>query len=175
MTFWRKCNMRSTPVPGRNHNASRPTRTLTLLALLALSGCATPSVLPLLRLSHEALEAEARHLADERQRDAALLLERQRALSAAFDADLRQRADLDAQWVRQAATGYVAAREALLLHDAAIARERAQRAANLQAAAEAQARAIALLELQEGLWQRPLRTVTSADRVRPWFDLQETQ
>lgn len=146
-----------------------------LAGLLVLGGCSMPSVLPLLRLSQEAIEAEAHHLAGERQRDAALLTERQLALSAAFDADLRQRPDLDAEWVRQAAGGYVAAREALLRHDEAVGRERAQRAANLRAAAEAQARAIALLELQDGLWQRPWRAVTSADRASSPLNFQETR
>lgn len=167
--------MRSAHVPPEYRIPFVPHLAVLFAGLLALGGCTTPSVLPLLRLGQEAMEAEARHLADERQRDAALLTERQRALSAAFDADLRQRPDLDAEWVRQAAAGYVAAREALLRHDEAVARERAQRAANLQVAAEAQARAIALLELQDGLWQRPWRAVASADRDSPWLSLQETR
>lgn len=126
---------------------------MVLLTVLMLVACSSPSVLPLLRVTQQAITTEISLLDAEKSRDQSILAERQRSLAAAFDADLRQQQALDADWVREATTGYVAAREALLQHEAAVERERSQRAANLRAAADAQSRAIHLIELEDGLWR----------------------
>ncbi len=152
--------MRSAPaqLTCRPHRPPRDRGNLlsaTLLSLvMLLSACTSPSILPLLRATRQAVESEITYLDAERQRDDAVLTERQRALAAAFDADMTRQQTLDPQWVREAVNVYATAREALLRHDMSLQDERSQRASNLRAAVEAQDLAISLLELQEGLWQR---------------------
>lgn len=144
--------------PPRGRGNSLPATLFPLVMLL--SACTSPSILPLLRATRQAVESEITYLDAERQRDDAVLTERQRALAAAFDADMTRQQTLDPQWVREAVNAYATAREALLRHDMSLQHERTQRASNLRAALEAQDLAVSLLELQEGLWQR-----------LPWSDL----
>lgn len=124
------------------------------LFLFVANGCTSPpSVAPLLRVAERAMRDEAARLDDDdAKRDTAQMDQSRQALAAAFDADLgEQAAKLDAQWVRDAVAGYVAAREALLRHEAKLHDERASRSDNLRAAAEAQDKAIQLLENQDAL------------------------
>lgn len=128
-----------------------------LVPTLVLVGCGSPpSVLPTLRVVQEAIEAEAEHVQRDTQRDQLVLTQTLDSLERAFDADLETRAELDRVWVKQAVTGYTAAREAVLEHGRRVADERAVRRDNLAAMAEAQSRAIVLLESQDRWLQRTL-------------------
>lgn len=91
--------------------------------------------------------------------DRQALAERREALRAAFEADLAERKELDAGWVRDAAEGYAAAVEGLARHEAELERMRQLRAENLGAAAEAQERAMTLLAGQDAM----VRGVTGWD------------
>ena len=64
---------------------------------------------------------------------------------------LERVATLDAQWVRDAMEVYVPTREALVRHEASLTAERRTRQDNLRTAAEAQQRALELLEQQDKL------------------------
>ena len=128
----------------------------TLLPGVLLSGgCASPpSVAPLLRVSQQAMLAEVEHLNVDATRDAEQMKQSRASLDAAFDADLQQREQaggLDAQWVRDAMEVYVPTREALVRHEASLTAERRTRQDNLRTAAEAQQRALELLEQQDKL------------------------
>lgn len=129
---------------------------------LALSACTTPpSVSPLLRLAQRAMHAEADRILADTERDAERFERVRASLSAAFDADLRQRGELDAAWVRDAAEVYAAARAALARQEAALAHARDQRARNLATAAAATGRALRILERRDAL-------VTGATGVDLW-------
>lgn len=122
------------------------------LLLFVVVGCTTsPSVTPLLRLSHDAVTAEAARLREDVAQQRAGFDQTRNALADAYEADLRNRTALDADWVLEATTVYVAACEALLEHEAAQRQAREQRADNLDAAAEATERAAALLEQRDQL------------------------
>jgi hypothetical protein len=125
------------------------------LTLSIIAGCgAPPSVVPLLSVSANAIEREARlveedAIGDEQAADAA----RQR-LTHALQADLAHRPDADQAWILSAAKGYAAAREALAQSLAQQCRTREQRAQNLRDAAAAQRRAISLIQQQDEILHR---------------------
>lgn len=122
------------------------------LLATALGGCASPpSVTPLLRLAEEAVRKEALRVEADAGRDADRLEGTRRSLRDAYDADLAERGELDAAWVREATDVYVAAREALVRHELALRDERRVRAENLRLAADATERAAELLERQDDL------------------------
>jgi hypothetical protein len=124
----------------------------------AIAGCdSPPSVTPLLRLSREAITAEMQHLQDDAAVQRTLIEQRQLALADAFEADLGaadQEGALNADWVREATQVYVLARETLVKQQQSREQTYAQRIDNLDAAAQAQDRAIAVLERQDELVQR---------------------
>lgn len=133
-----------------------PLKTLSLLAAVVVAliagGCASPpSVTPLLRVTERALMRESARLNDDADRDAQHAKQTLRSLEDAFDRDLEQADELTADWVRDATSVYVAAREALLHHEHVMARERQIRSDNLQTAASATRRAIGLIEQQDKL------------------------
>lgn len=137
-------------------SADTPPKTLSLLATVVVTliagGCASPpSVTPLLRVTERALMRESARLNDDADRDAQYARQTLRSLNDAFDRDLEQENELTADWVRDATSVYVAAREALLRHELALARERQIRSDNLQTAASATRRAIGLIEQQDKL------------------------
>jgi len=117
---------------------------------------APPSVAPLLRVAERAMVEEAAHVEGDATRDAAQLRQMRAALTAGFDADLAANESPSAGWVKGAAEGYAAAREELARHEAALRVERETRADNLRAAAEAQQRAISLIERQDELITRTI-------------------
>ena len=132
-------------------------RNCVLLALLFTACClqigctSPPSVAPLLRVTQAALEAEASQLEADAHRDAQWIDQTRTALAQAYEADLAQTDELSVQWVRDATSVYVAAREALLQHEMNLKQQRMQRAANLRAANLATQRAQAMLEQQDAL------------------------
>lgn len=137
-------------------SADTPPETLSLLATMVVAlitgGCASPpSVTPLLRVTERALMRESARLDDDADRDAQYARQTLRSLEDAFDRDLEQADELTIDWVRDATSVYVAAREALLRHEHALARERQARSDNLQTAASATRRAIGLIEQQDKL------------------------
>lgn len=132
------------------------------------SGCAAPSVAPLLRVAAEAMRQEQDRLTIDLDRDRLAMESRRAALRDGYAADLREKGDpvLDAEWVMEATDVYVAAREALVHHEWALAEERRRRRDNLDAAIEAQERALRLIERQDEL----LRHVTNPrllERITP--------
>ena len=119
---------------------------------MAMSACtAPPSVAPLLRVAEKAMTDEAARIEGDTSRDAAQAEQVRASLSAGFDADLAANKKPTAEWIKDAAEGYAAARESLARHEAAMRVERDARADNLRAAAEAQRRAISLIEQQDAL------------------------
>ncbi len=137
-------------------SADTPPKTLSLLATVVVAliagGCASPpSVTPLLRITERALMRESARLNDDADRDAEYARQTLRSLEDAFDRDLEQADGLTADWVRDATSVYIAARETLLRHELALARERQARSDNLYAAASATRRAIGLIEQQDKL------------------------
>ncbi len=137
-------------------------RRLTILFLALLSACTSPpAVIPLLEVTRRTLDGEAQRLAADAERDAAYFAQSRAALEEAYQLDLTQRETLDTPWVAEATSAYVAAREELVRAEARAAAARAQRADNLRAAAEAQGRAMGLLEQQDRWLTR------QADRVDP--------
>lgn len=137
----------------------RTTRPVLATVLIVLSaGCTSPpSVAPLLRLAHEAIREEARLVEADAERDRLATEATMRSLDAGYDADLRERESLSAEWVAEATRAYVLAREAVLRHEAEQAQTRARRADNLAAAAEATERAAALLERRDALIAEAVR------------------
>jgi hypothetical protein len=123
-----------------------------LAVSLIVGGCTSPpSVTPLLRVTERALISESARLNDDAERDSQYARQTLRSLKDAYDRDLEQADGLTADWVRDATSVYVAAREALLRNEIARAHERRQRSDNLQAAASATRRAIGLIEQQDKL------------------------
>lgn len=119
---------------------------------LSLVGCtAPPSVVPLLSASQGIVLAEAQRIEADGALDEQYIEQAKRALADAFEADLAQRDALDAQWVREATVVYVAAREQLVEQAMRLREQRRLRADNLRAAAEAQQRAVTLLQRQDAL------------------------
>ena len=124
---------------------------LAVLPVIA-GGCTSPpSVSMLLRVTEKAMLDEAARLDDDATRNAAQATQSRQSLASAFDADLAQVQTLNAQWVKDAAEGYAAAREALVRNELQTQTEWSQRASNLRTAAQAQDRALQLLEQQDTL------------------------
>ncbi len=123
-----------------------------------VGGCGSPpSVLPAMRVVEATLRAEADRLeAGQAQRDGQYLQQARADLARGFGDDLRAAEALDVEWIDRATRVYVAAREALLRQELALARQREVRAENLRLAAAAQARAMAVLQQQDRLLQRTL-------------------
>ena len=154
-------------------NVVRPRDLLGVVSLFGLvfagAGCSSPpSVAPLLRVSQQAMLAEVEQLNVDVTRDAEQMRQSRVSLDAAFDADMdriENLGELDATWVREAMGVYVPTREALVRHEAALATERLARQDNLRAAAEAQQRALQLLEQQD-------RLITETTHFSVWRLLQ---
>ncbi|NBC10749.1 MAG: hypothetical protein GVY24_03320 [Planctomycetes bacterium] len=106
---------------------------------------------PLLRATAAALENEAAQLDTDRLRVAEHGRQTRAALDDAFAADLDTVEAMDRRWVLEAAQAYAAAREAVTLHEHDARAALDARETNLRRAAEAQRRAIALLEQQDRL------------------------
>ena len=119
---------------------------------LALGGCATPpSVAPLLRVTERALLQESDRLRDDAERDAEYVRQTLGVLEDGYSRDLDQVESLTPDWVREATSVYVTAREIIIQHQNTLARERNHRAENLKTAALAERRAIVLIEQQDRL------------------------
>jgi len=128
-----------------------------MVVLGAISGCASPpSVVPLLETTRAALKQQVEHLETGIERDKTILHQRQQALERAFAADLAERDELTRQWVKEAAKGYVAGREAILKQHLKRRQQHRQRVRNLRAADEAQQRAVELLQRQDALIEQTL-------------------
>jgi len=127
----------------------------TLLVLIAATitlGCTSPpSVTPLLRVTERALLEESGRLSRNVERDKAYSRQTLGVLEDAYYRDLMKTEVLTPQWVREATTVYVAARESVIEHEVSLAREYEVRADNLRNAAAATRRAIALIEQQDSL------------------------
>jgi len=108
-------------------------------------------VTPLLRATEAALEHEATRLDTDRARVTEHARQTRAALDDAFAADLDTVDVIDKQWALEAAQVYAAAREAVALHERDARAQLDAREENLRLAAEAQRRAIALLERQDRL------------------------
>jgi len=126
-----------------------------LVLVAAMTGCGSPpSVVPLLEVSERAMRAEARHLAVDGEREAQWIEQTRQSLADAYEQDLAAQSELSAEWVRDATTAYVAAREELVRHQMRRDRQRARRRDNLRAASEALQRAVAMLQGQDALITR---------------------
>jgi len=139
---------------------------------LSAGGCATPpSVAPLLRVTERALLDETARLEDDAQRDTIYTQQTLRTLEDAYNRDLDQAEALTPDWVRDATSVYVAARETIVIHQQALTRGRLDRADNLKAAAAATRQAIALIEQQDKLLGGSLdenlrRLITATDQAQ---------
>jgi hypothetical protein len=136
----------------RHNRLDTTLTTVTAVTALMLSGCTSPpAVIPLLEIVDRQLQAEAQLLGQDAERDAEAVRQMRLNLASGFEADLRQRESLSAEWVRSATDVYVAARDAVTRHELDLERQRRQRADNLRAASEAQRRAMLLLLQQDRL------------------------
>jgi len=134
----------------------RPRILMGAMLLLALSGCgAPPSIGPLLDLSGAVLDREAGRLDADAEAAHDRLELQASMLASAFDRDLNERATLNADWVSEAVSAYVAAREALVRQAAEVESSYAARVDDLRAAREAQRRAVSLLERQQTILPWP--------------------
>ncbi len=138
-----------------------------LMALLLAGGCTSPpSVVPLLRVTERALLDESARLTSDAERDNAFAQQSLLTLEDAFSQDLEQVQTLTPDWIREATSVYVTARETIVRHQRAVAQERLDRADNLRSAASATRRAIALIEQQDtllhGVVNEDLRRLLSA-------------
>jgi len=125
---------------------------IAILGLTWLAGCTSPpSVMPLLRITQGALHSESAQLRQDIPRDGRAIEQVRMSLDDAFAADLRQQEELSVVWVSEAMDVYIAAREALLVHELTLKQERLQREENLDVAANATQRAIDLLEQRDQL------------------------
>jgi len=121
-------------------------------AATGISGCATPpSVDPLLDVVDGALKQEAALVTADAARDGEALAQARAGREAGFEADLRQRQTLEAEWVLSASRLYAAALVELGRHEARLADQRRVRLENLAVAREAQGRARELLAQQDAL------------------------
>ena len=148
-----------------------------LIIVTVTSGCASPpSVVPLLEQVHRVLANQQQDLQQRAERDAVRLDQQRHLLQQAYETDLTVRPQLDADWVRDGTAAYVTAREALLRHELQLADQLRTRRRNLELAADAQRRAIGLIQRQDQLLERmpdlrrwiaqPLTTSTATE-TRP--------
>ncbi len=122
---------------------------------VVLAGCgAPPSVVPLLTVTEQTLNAEAAHLETDGQREDQWIEQTRQALKQAYQQDLQARSKLSPDWITEATEAYVAAREELVRHQMQRQQQRAIRQENLRAAAEATQQAAALLQQQDELLTR---------------------
>jgi len=125
-----------------------------VMATIAVAGCASPpSVLPTLGVVDSALAEEGRQLGLDGARQGQWYRQQREGLHAGFEADLEQRAALDAEWVRQATRVLTAALEVSLQREAEGQRQIEVRAENLRLAREALQRAIAVTQMQDRLFE----------------------
>jgi len=125
-------------------------------AVLLIAGCSTPpSVMPLLDITSGVLRDEAARLKGDAESAQRRLDAERASLAAAFERDLEQRDALDTDWVADAVSVYVAARDALTRHGHDLAEAYAARIDNLAAAREANRRARTLLEHHVNAWPWP--------------------
>ncbi len=128
-------------------------RLMLLMPLVLVAGCAAPrAVEPLLETGERVMVEEAERLEVDGGREARWLAQSRELLEEAYERDLLERGELEAEWVMQATRGYIAAREALLRHELDLERQRDRRRENLLEAAEAVARARELLARQGEIW-----------------------
>ena len=146
----------------------RGIKALLLAAVALLTGCTSPpSVVPLLNVAAEVIEAEAARLDADAQRDRQRVESQRQALADGFAADLRARDTLDTAWVASAAEVYALSREMLVRHEHALDEERRRRQENLDLALDAHRRAIELLQQQDQLVDR-ITNPTLIERIKPW-------
>lgn len=128
------------------------------LLIVSIPGCGSPpSVVPVLQVVERTLIHEADALVSvEAARDRLYLEQSRRQLDEGYRRDLQDTDQLSPQWVESATTVYVAAREALLRQELELARQRQTRADNLRLAAQAQGRAVGLLQRQDNLLRQTL-------------------
>ncbi len=128
------------------------------ICLLMAPGCGSPpSVVPVMQVVERTLRQEAESLgAVQATRDRLYLQQARQQLDEGYRRDLADTNALSPQWVQSATTVYVAAREALLRQELELARQRQTRIDNLQLAAQAQGRAVALLQRQDNLLRQTL-------------------
>ena len=126
--------------------------------LLWGGGCGSPpSVVPVMQVVEATLQREAQSLSQvQAARDRLYLEQARRQLDEGYRRDLASTQALSPQWVESATSVYVAAREALLRQEIELARQRETRVENLQLAAQAQGRAVALLQRQDNLLRQTL-------------------
>ncbi len=132
--------------------STRKFETLLVAGALTLAGCGSPpSVTPLLRVAQSTLLRESQQLEQDQRMLAGVERQTLAALEQAFEADVRQAPTLEARWVLEAARAYALARDAVVGQGAAERQARQRRIENLLLAAEAQRRALNLLERQDAL------------------------
>ncbi len=130
-------------------------RAIVSLALVVLAGCASPpSVTPLMRVVASTLDTEAQRVDADIEQVMRWHTAQKQALRAGFEADLASQATLEPRWVSEHVLVYVTARELLLNNRLEQVAAAEQRRTNLELAAEAQRRAIGLIEQQDALLQR---------------------
>ena len=121
----------------------------------ALAGCTSPpSVVPMMRSVELALRTEAQRIQDEAAAtDQRYLQLARQSLIEAYRQDLQSQEAISAEWVESATGAYVAAREALQAEAWSRQQARQTRMANLELAADAQNKAMSLLQDQDAMWQ----------------------
>lgn len=117
---------------------------------LMLIGCGSPpAVSPLLQVAGKAITQEIAQQETDALRESQFQRERQETLQQAFADDLTGRSSLDVPWVKSAADVYAQAMAEIVRHEETLKAQRRQRIDNLRVAAEAQTRALQLIELQD--------------------------
>lgn len=125
---------------------------LPVAAVCGLVGCATPpGVERLLAAVDGVLLQETELVRQEAARDEEMLAQARAGLEAGFEADVRGRGALEAEWVLSASKVYAASLVELGRHEARLAEQRRVRLENLTVARQAQGRARELLAQQDVL------------------------
>ena len=115
-------------------------------------GLLDTALAPLLRVAERALIEESERLEADARRDAEQMRGDLATLEDGFNRDLEQAEALTPQWVREATSVYVSARETVVRYQNAQIRDLNNRADNLKLAASATGRAISLVERQDRLF-----------------------
>lgn len=153
-------------INAQRNGSQRYCSVVALLSGAVLVGCSSPpSVLPAMQLVQAALLEESRQVEADAALEAAHLDHVRDGLARAYEADLKDAASLTPDWVMEATTAYIAAREALLQQEQAWADRRATRLDNLRLAASTQRSAAALLAEQD----RVVTQLVGTD-FWGWFD-----